>query len=281
MLRWFSGVPMTEVDIAGFGVWSQGFSGREEFRAVLDGRDVDSDGALKPELIPARERRRAPAAVKMAVEVMDQACRMAGVDAADVACVFGSGMSDMEITDYMCRTLVSSPRAVSPTKFHNSVHNAATGYWSIATASHCPANAVCAYDGTAAATLLEAAIQAVEESVPVVMAVEELAAPKPFRSIVDIDEPFAAALLLIPPGQADTALGSLALDLRPGAAGRAKPPALGDADLADNFAAILIPLLAALATGDDASLSLPLTGDLALEATLKTASPALTAHAGA
>jgi 3-oxoacyl-(acyl-carrier-protein) synthase len=133
---------MTEVAIVGVGIWSEQFSNWDDFRAVLDGQEVMSDIALKPELIPPRERRRAPMAVKMAIEVMDQACRMAAVEPSEVASVFASGMGDMQITDYMCRTLATAPRAVSPTKFHNSVHNAATGYWSIATHSHSPANAI-------------------------------------------------------------------------------------------------------------------------------------------
>ena len=150
---------MTEVDITGAGIWSQGFGNWAEFQSVLAGNDVESGGALKPELIPARERRRAPAAVKMAVEVMDQACRMADIDPTDVATVFGSGMGDMQITDYICRTLADAPRMVSPTKFHNSVHNASTGYWSIATGSHFAANAISAYADTVAASLLEGAVQ--------------------------------------------------------------------------------------------------------------------------
>jgi 3-oxoacyl-(acyl-carrier-protein) synthase len=107
------------VDLVGVGIWSESFSGWEQFLAVVNGASVEADSKLQPELIPARERRRAPQFVKMAVEVMDQACSMADVDRSTVATVFGSGMGDMEITDYMCRTLATMPRAISPTKFHN------------------------------------------------------------------------------------------------------------------------------------------------------------------
>ena len=75
-------------------------------------------------------------------------------------------------------TLADAPRMVSPTKFHNSVHNASTGYWSIATGSHFAANAISAYADTVAASLLEGAVQAVEEDLPVLVAlglVERLA----------------------------------------------------------------------------------------------------------
>ncbi|NIL94184.1 MAG: hypothetical protein GTO71_07015 [Woeseiaceae bacterium] len=270
---------MTEVDIAGFGIWSASFADPGEFRAVLAGREVESEGTLKPELIPARERRRAPAMVKMAVEVMDQACKMADLDPAAVASVFGSGMGDMQITDYMCRTLATSPRAVSPTKFHNSVHNASTGYWSIATGSHCPANAVSAYANTVAATLLETSVQALEEDTPVLMAIEELAAPQPFKSVIEVDAPFAAALLLVPPGHSVTPLGSLSLALRPEFVDEPAPPALDDADFSNNFAATILPLLIALAEGQRASVSLPLSRRSTLDVTLEHAAAPATAHA--
>ena len=55
---------MTEVDIAGVGIWSEKFGNWDEFQEALAGATVESAGALKPELIPARERRRAPAAAR-------------------------------------------------------------------------------------------------------------------------------------------------------------------------------------------------------------------------
>jgi 3-oxoacyl-(acyl-carrier-protein) synthase len=137
---------MLKVALAGIGVWSEQFSGWEQFCAFVRGDSIDVEPRLQPELIPARERRRAPTFVKMAVAVMDQACRMADVDRASVATVFASGMGDMQVTDYMCRTLATIPAAISPTKFHNSVHNASTGYWSIATGSHSPSSAISGYD---------------------------------------------------------------------------------------------------------------------------------------
>jgi hypothetical protein len=270
---------MTDVDIAGIGIWSEKFGNWDEFQAALAGAAVESAGALQPELIPARERRRAPAAVKMAVEVMDQACRMAGVDATDVATVFGSGMGDMQITDYICRTLADAPRMVSPTKFHNSVHNASTGYWSIATGSHFAANAISAYADTVAAALLEGAVQAVEEDVPVLVALEELAAPQPFRSVIEVDEPLAIALLLTPKGQVAAPLAGLGLTVR--AESGDNPAALTVAGTAfsNNFAAPLLPLLAALVNGEAATAALRLSGGSMLDLSLEFATAAQSAQA--
>jgi hypothetical protein len=270
---------MTEVDIVGAGIWSQKFGNWEEFQAVLAGSEVEAGGALKPELIPARERRRAPAAVKMAVEVMDQACRMAGIDPTDVATVFGSGMGDMQITDYICRTLADAPRMVSPTKFHNSVHNASTGYWSIATGSHFAANAISAYSDTVAASLLEGAVQAIEEELPVLVALEELAAPQPFRSVIETDEPLAAALLLTPKGYCAAPLAGLELAVRPEEAGNTASLAIGGTEFDNNFTAQLLPLLAALAHGEASTHALPLSRGSALDLSLYFAAAARSAQA--
>ena len=255
---------MTEVDITGIGVWSEHFSNWDEFCALLAGGAAKESAALKPELIPAKERRRAPLAVKMAVEVMDQACRMAAVEPSEVATVFASGMGDMQITDYMCRTLATTPRMVSPTKFHNSVHNASTGYWSIATHSHSPANAVSGYSHSAAMAILEGAVQAVEEGIPVLVAVEEMSAPLPFKSVYDSDHPFSAALLLTPAGYHMSPVASVELNVANAAVDDPALPNIRGIDLSDNFAARLLPLLAVIAQRGDVTLQFPLSRNAAL-----------------
>ena len=247
---------MTSVELAGLGIWGEPFSNWEQFCAVVRGEQVEAAARLQPELIPARERRRAPQFVKMAVEVMDQACRMAEVDQASVATIFASGMGDMQITDYMCRTLATMPATVSPTKFHNSVHNAATGYWSIATASHSPANAVSGYDHSAAVALLEGAVQAVEENIPALVAVQEMAAPMPFRSVYDSQHPLAAALLLTPPGHSASPLGRLSIEVTPNGSGDGESSGIAGVELAGNFAAELVNLLRAIAEGRDGKTTL-------------------------
>lgn len=249
---------MTEFDIAGVGVWSEHFSNWEEFRAVLAGGTSPETSALKPEMIPARERRRAPQSVKMAVEVMDQACSSAGLEPSNLATVFASVYGDIQITDYMCRTLASAPRTVSPTKFHNSVHNAATGYWSIATQSHGPANAISAYAHSPSMAILEGAVQAVEERIPVLVAVQELAAPTAFKPFYDAEQVFSGALLLTPPEYHSSPLAAVRLAASGDACDFPKLPATSGIDWSDNFAAKLLPLLAALTVPGRVQLQMPL-----------------------
>ncbi len=255
---------MANVDLAGIGIWSESFSNWEQFLAVAAGDSVEAETKLQPELISPRERRRAPQFVKMAVEVMDQACGMAGIDRASVATVFASGMGDMQITDYMCRTLATMPRTISPTKFHNSVHNAATGYWSIATGSHAPANAISGYDHCGAIALIEGATQAIEEGLPVLVGIQEATPPQPFRSVYTAEQPLAVALLLAPEGALPSRMCGLSMAVASQTTAQDTPESLANADFEGNFAAELFEMLLAVADGRDHKLRLPVSATASL-----------------
>ena len=151
-----------------------------------------------PAIIPTRERRRAPALVRMAVDVATQACEHAKISPEETACVFGSSMGDSEITDYMCGCFAADSQVVSPTKFHNSVHNAATGYWSIATGCRQSLNSMSAFDLTTSVALLEAMIFCNSEQRPILMVLFDIVPPDKIRDIVPITDSFAAALVLSP-----------------------------------------------------------------------------------
>ena len=260
---------MADVNLAGIGVYSEQYTDWSQFCAVLRGEDVEPQTKLAPELIAPRERRRAPAFVKMAVEVMDQACKMADADRGAVAQVFASGMSDMQITDYMCRTLATMPATVSPTKFHNSVHNASTGYWSIATGSHLPANAVSGYSHSASIALLEGVLQAADEGVPVLVTVQEMAAPLPFQSVYASQHPLAVALLLTPANGDGNAVARLSLEVEAGLAGHEISPTPDAIDVDDNFSRELLALLVAAASEDSSVVRLDLPGSASLSITVE------------
>jgi len=250
---------MIEFAIGGIGAWGKNFSSWDELRGGLES-GVWSEGAtLQPELIPARERRRAPPFVKMAVEVMGQACAAAGADPQELATVFSTAMSDMDTTDYMCRTLAESPRLVSPTRFHNSVNNAPPGYWSIATRSHAPANALCAYRYSASMGLLEAAAQVAAENRMVLLCVQDEASPTALQHVIASGEPIALALLIAPPGMCNRELAHCRLDLRRGPADWPVLPAALERRLAGNPGAGLLPLALAAAETRHSQLEMPVT----------------------
>ncbi|WP_167702338.1 beta-ketoacyl synthase chain length factor, partial [Xanthomonas axonopodis] len=112
-----------------------------------------------PQLLAANERRRAPDTVAVSLEAALAACSTAGRDPASLPSIFTSTYGDLAISDYMCTTLASDPLAISPTKFHNSVHNAAAGYWTIGAGAMTPATAMSAGLGSFAQGLLEALVQ--------------------------------------------------------------------------------------------------------------------------
>ena len=146
--------------IEGIGFWAGGLpSWQAAVDHVAHATPPAEAGKPSPRLLAPNERRRAPPSVAVALEVALAACEDAGRDPAALPSVFASTHGDLAITDYMCGTLASDPRAVSPTKFHNSVHNAAAGYWTIGAGCLRPATALSAHRASFAQGLLEALAQ--------------------------------------------------------------------------------------------------------------------------
>ena len=163
--------------------------------------------------------------------------------------MFASSGGDSEILDKICVALTQPDRPVSPTHFHQSVHNTPAGYWSIATGCMQPSLSLAAYDGSFAAGLREAAALAWADQARVLLVVYDLPMPFPLAERRQIVAPFAAALLLNPVATVDRlALLRLASDASGQPADR-----LDDAGLerlrAGNPAARGLPLLCAMAQG--------------------------------
>jgi hypothetical protein len=256
---------MIEFAVCGIGVWGPGFSSWDELQSGLRGGTWVETAALQPDLIPARERRRAPRFVKMAVEVMGQACAVAQFDPSSLVNVFATAMSDMDTTDYMCRILAESPRLVSPTRFHNSVTNAPSGYWSIATKSHSSANAVCAYQYSAPMALLEAASQLVAEQQPVLLCVQDESSPQALRHVSAAVETLAIAMLIAQPGVCPHELMHCRLNLLAGEAGWPQLPQALQGQLAGNPSARLLPLALAAAASEPVSMEMPVSPGMRLQ----------------
>ena len=144
--------------IAGIGFWANGLPGWNDALAFVRDGTLPENPPMKPspQLLAPNERRRAPESVAVALDVALAACTASGRDPSKLPSVFASTHGDLAITDYVASTLASDPRALSPTKFHNSVHNAAAGYWTIGNGCTAPTTAVSAYDASFAQGLLEA-----------------------------------------------------------------------------------------------------------------------------
>ena len=77
-----------------------------------------------------------------ALDVAAAAVAASGHDARQLPSVFASAHADLAVVDALCDTLADDPLLLSPTRFHHSVHNAASGYWAIASGCTAPSSAV-------------------------------------------------------------------------------------------------------------------------------------------
>ena len=200
-----------------------------------------------PAGLPSAERRRTGAVVRLALAVGFEAAGRAGVNPAHLPAVFTSSGGDGQNCHEICETLASPERQLSPTRFHNSVHNAPAGYWGIATGATAAASSLCAYDGSFAAGLIEALCQVAVEGTRVLLIAYDSSYPEPMRSVRPIPDAFGVALLLAPTATAaGAALARLELGWSDAAADHLTDPAL-ERLRASIPAARSLPLLAQLA----------------------------------
>lgn len=113
-------------------------------------------GGIDRDAMPAGLRRRASEATQLAFSAATRACREAARSPAALPSVFASVGGEMQVTDQLCIELAKPEGLVSPTAFHNSVHNTAAGYWTIVHGCPEPATALAAGHDTFALGLLEA-----------------------------------------------------------------------------------------------------------------------------
>jgi hypothetical protein len=244
---------LAEVAITGVALWSPRLPGWDLARDVALGRASAPAAPLPrpaPALLAPTERRRAPDTVALALEVASRACQMAGVEPRDVPSVFASTFGDLPINDYMCATLATTPTLCSPTKFHNSVHNAAAGYWTIGTGSQRPSTALLAGPATFAAGLLEATCQVLVDLTPVLLVAYDVGSRGPLATVTRSEGLLAAGLVLAPLGRGPEIAHlscSLATDAADPAPAAPLPAGWTEA-LPANAMNACLPLFAALAT---------------------------------
>jgi len=195
-------------DIEGIGLLGPGLDGWADSVPILEGRSpyVPQPTVLPvPDGLPPAERRRLGRVVKLALGVGLQATSRAGVDPVSLPSVFTSSGGDGNNCHEICQALSLEERMISPTRFHNSVHNAAAGYWSIATGSTASSNALCAFDASFAAGLLEAVTQVVADQTRVLLVAYDAQYPPPLFAKRPIPEAFGMAMVLGPVGDAGAA----------------------------------------------------------------------------
>jgi len=252
--------------IEGPAFWAPTLPGWETASAAFRGEAAPVDPPAKrpsPQVLAPAERRRAPDTVALALEVAAAAVAASGRKADELPCVFASAHGDLGINDYMCSTLAADPTVLSPIKFHNSVHNAAVGYWTIGTGCMAASNSLSAYESSFASGLLEAAAQCAADQRAVLLAGYDMPAVGALGSVTTSRDLLAVALVIAPePTERTVASFEWTLAGRTPAA--SQPSSAAALALKGNAMADALPLFEALARNDDISLELPVSAKLSL-----------------
>lgn len=264
---------MTAVYLQSIGVAAPGLPGWQASKSILSGEQSYTHQEMPkyaPGVLPPNERRRATQIARLAFQAAEDAVGGADADGLEnIAAVFASSGGDTVVLNKICIMLAMPERPVSPTSFHNSVHNAAAGYWSIATGSQLPSTALSSHDGSFVSGLMEAVSMAMAEKHKVLLVVYDLAPPDPLYAKRPLSDHFATAMVISP--TSDQAIAKLELQLLNGQAGA--PTMMSDAGLealrVGNPAARALPLLQAITAETATQLIVPgIAGEhIALEVT--------------
>ncbi|MDQ2778941.1 MAG: beta-ketoacyl synthase chain length factor [Pseudomonadota bacterium] len=260
------------VYIDGIAFWSPPWPGWAAAAAAMRGEcgaAASGNGRPFTTLLNANERRRAPGSVLLALAVAEQAVADSGHDARHLASIFTSAYGDLPLFDALCRTLATNPLQLSPTRFHHSVHNAASGYWAIASGSRAASSALAAGERSFAAGLLEAASTCVADRGAVLLVGFDTEAQGPLASVNPSRGLLGVALVLAPEAgpRSRWRLGFDCVAAEQPASHSSSATAQA---LALNAQADALPLFEALAHDRPATLNLPVAEQLHLKLQLHT-----------
>lgn len=211
--------------VAGISAIGSGLSDWDHARRVLTGEapwEPQSLAIPSPTILSANERRRVSGLVRLALGVAEGACEDSGMSRDAMDCVFTSALGDGAVTHAVMAALRTPARSVSPTHFHNSVHNAMAGYWSIGAGNHQASTSLAGGQGSFGAALLKAALTIVQFERPVLLVAADHPFPPPLSETRPSLGAFAVGLVLTP--DAADASGPL-LTVSGGAQGPEDPPA--------------------------------------------------------
>lgn len=219
-----------------------------------------------PESIPARARRRYSPQTLLAIQAAEN---IAPALAQDAAWVFGSAYGEGETLQLILEALRGPTMAIRPTRFQNSVHNAASGQWTIAQSIKTAATSICGADHTAGSCLLKALLQVQLEQRPVGVVLFDAPLPAPLDTSHRLTCPAGAGLALSS-RQSPQSFASIAFSLaqRAETAPRTRYAQAALATLNPVFS--ILPLFEKLAESNAGDVTLGLNGgmNLNLEVTL-------------
>lgn len=274
-----SGVAPLRAYLRGVGLWTPAHASFQAWVAA----GMPAELGLGPEqgpgsrpiaaLLHPRLRRRTSVLTRATVTALEAATAQGGVALDSVRLVLVSSFGEIETTVELLAQLGQPQGPVSPTKFHNSVHNTATGYMSIASGNHREATALAGGPHNLEIGALELLAGLALDGGDAVLLIAEELVPAPFAR-ADADPTFALALHfgVEPAGPRHPSSLDLRVQLDPASAPEpGEPPAAAGPGLPAMIAPV-INLLRALArlSGGDAhppaqAVALASAGDAAVE----------------
>lgn len=255
--------PKLTAYIEGIGLMGPGFNDWASGRQILAGQQPYQSAKTVipiPELLPAAERRRASDIVKLTLATSLQAIAQASLQDENLPSVFSFSNGDGLNCHSICEMLASDDREISPTRFHNSVHNAAAGYWSIATKTMATSSVLCAYDAGFGAGLLDALTQVTVDDTRCILMASDTPYPEPMFSKRPIPDNCGIALILAPQ-QSTNSIAQIQVSFTHEEAFKFSDPALETLRIAIPSARGL-PLLLLIAKGQANSVVLDYLDDL-------------------
>ncbi|HXE40305.1 MAG TPA: beta-ketoacyl synthase chain length factor [Azonexus sp.] len=257
--------------IEGIGLIAPGLPDWPTTRAVLRGEQpyVAVPSVLPaPALLPPAERRRASRIIKLTLAVGQEAATHAAAEVSTLATVFSASGADGHNCHAICEQLASDDRQISPTRFHNSVHNAAAGYWGIATHAMAPCQVICAFDAGFGAGLLDALGQVVVDQQTTLLIAYDSEYPEPLHSKRPVPDVGGVALVLSPV-RTERSLGRITVTPSTAPADRLADGEL-EARRIDIPALRCLPLLQKLARGESGSVCVDYLPPMQLSVDLQT-----------
>lgn len=243
--------------LQGASVLGPGLPGWQESQDILTGaapyewRDLE---VTPPAMLPPNERRRSVYTVRLALAPATEVMESTGVEAEGILSVFASSLGDGNVMNKMCLTLAERPESISPTIFHNSVHNAPSGYYSIAKKAMGSTLSVAGHDATFTVGLIEALTSVTLRKKSVMLVAYDMVLPHPLCENQLFVDPFATALLFSHDQVNSAPRVTLSVDETPN-----KVNAMNDAGLerlrAGNPAAASLPLLSLYARHEKGSVT--------------------------
>lgn len=166
--------------VTGIGLWAPGF---RDLDALVRGEADPSVLDCENPWVPSRLGRGTSRLTRILGEVAAQACARGGADPRSCATVYGSALGEFETMVTLLDTIFRGDGQLSPMRFKNSVHNAASGLGSIGQGNRGFSTALAAGARTFEASMIEAIALASAEGGDVVVSVADDALPAPFDAL--------------------------------------------------------------------------------------------------